>query len=225
MAFKQKRSTWPRLLDFFIFHIMFVTCVKLCMDLNKLHMLGLNTTRMPFSVFDYSQSFHDSPMFCFSTIMVMCFFSMFMICLSQAMIKKEFSFSRPFSAHSLIWRILVLYYVGIEVAHSPQSYLFAQMKYLEDTLQRGLTDSKTISTRLKINQKLSAKPLSLTRIKISAIWRSGNGRYAKRNIAPLTIMSGCSGRYIPVAAATHRYSYVSAAAKLKRKEKKPPYPL
>lgn len=49
------------------------------------------------------------------------------------------------------------YYLGIEVACLPNSYLLFQMKHFRDILQHvGLIDSRIVTTPLALNQKLFA---------------------------------------------------------------------
>ena len=55
------------------------------------------------------------------------------------------------------------YFLGLEITSSFEGYYLSQAKYAYDLLSKaGLTDSKTISTLLQLNVKLTAtdgKPL------------------------------------------------------------------
>jgi len=49
------------------------------------------------------------------------------------------------------------YFLGIETAYSPRSYLLSQSKYVADILERArLTDNKTVDTLIKVNARYSS---------------------------------------------------------------------
>ena len=50
-----------------------------------------------------------------------------------------------------------LYFLGIEVAYSPKGYLFSQLKYVADILERArFTVNKTVDTPIEVNTKYSS---------------------------------------------------------------------
>ena len=49
-----------------------------------------------------------------------------------------------------------LYFLGIEVAYSPKGYLFSQLKYVADILERArFTNNKIIDTLIEVNARYS----------------------------------------------------------------------
>jgi hypothetical protein len=49
------------------------------------------------------------------------------------------------------------YFLGIEVAYSPRSYLFSQLKYVANILERAtLTNNKTVDTLIEVSTRYSS---------------------------------------------------------------------
>jgi len=65
---------------------------------------------------------------------------------------------------------LLSYFLGLEVSHNSEGYYLSQAKYASDLLSRaGITDSKTESTPLEVNCKLT--PLDGTPIDDPTLYR------------------------------------------------------